>query len=183
MPVTVFYWPSATSGLPSGRDVGHISVRFSDGAYLSHVPDKKAQGQPMGVRSDVPGFRGTQLVIQRFPSVRYRTLADDESKFGKHHLSLVLPETYDEAKMKEVSRHRWLTTAAHEPPLHGPLPYYQIADSEKGRGDRSQCSTTTAQVIAAGVSLTTQHHGRTILEQFTPDSLWKALNDLVASPT
>ena len=176
MSVTVFYWPSATSGLPSGRDVGHISIRFGDGAYLSHVPDKMAKGLPMGVRRDVPGFRGTDLLIQRFPSVRYRTLADDESKFGKHHLSLVLPDTYDEQKMEEAARYRWLVTAPHEPPLHGPLPYYQLADSEKGKGDRSQCSTTTAQVIAAGVSLTAQHQARTLLEQFTPDSLWKALN-------
>jgi hypothetical protein len=177
--VTIYYWPSSQSKLPGGKGVGHISVLFRDGTYLSHVPDLTGNATRMGVRKSIPGSSLKDVIIYRRPSVRFRTLANDESLFGKDQYSLLLPEVFIEEKMKEAAKNELLVTAPNEPPLQGPLPYYQLADSEEGRGDRSQCTTTTARVVAKGLPMSMQHQIKTILEQYMPDSLWEALNQLV----
>jgi hypothetical protein len=179
---TVFYWPSGRAG---GKGVGHVAVRLANGIYVSHYPapvepGEREQRQRVGTRTDVPGFAGTTLAIYRDASHRFRTHEDDLRVFGPTPQSLVLPPQFDEIAMAGFANGRMLASAPGEPLLHGPLPYYQLADSSTGAGDRSQCATTAARMIAAGVPLTHQHLARAILEKFDPDSLWRVLRAAAA---
>lgn len=175
---TVHYWPSARRG---GRTDGHIAVELPGGYYLSHMPDMTGEGQRVGVRTDVPGRIGVPLTIKRWPSVRHRRLADDLAYFGTDkHQKLELPAVVMAAEMIKAAKGWLLVSAPDEPPLHGPLPYYQLADSVKGAGDRSQCATTTAACIARGFSLEHQELAKRVSAQYEPDKLWDVLQEIEA---
>lgn len=179
--VTIFYWPSAKSKLPSGKGVGHISALFSDQTYLSHVPDKTGNSIKVGTRESIPGSTAANVAIYRSPSVRHRQFDDDEKLFGKNLYSLTLPESFLETKMKEAAQKFFLVTPPSAPKIQGPLPYYQVADSEVGKGDRSQCATTTAMVLAEGLKPENQDKIIKIRGMYMPDELWELLNQLVNS--
>lgn len=168
----VFYWPSAQRG---GKGFGHLSVLFDNDLYASHLPDMAGNKELMGVRDHIPGSSMTNIKIFRHPSVRFRTLAEDEQKFGKEYQTLILPKEFLAFQMKEAAKRYLLASAPDEPPLHGPLDYYQLADSAPGRGDRSQCTTTTAAIVASGVPMSEQEFYKAIVSQFQPDSLWDEL--------
>ena len=175
---TVHYWPSARRG---GRTDGHIAVELPGGRYLSHMPDMTGEGERVGVRHDVPGRIGVPLIIRRWPSVRHRSLANDLEYFGRDkHQTLVLPAEMMVAEMTEAAKGLLLVSAPDEAPLHGPLPYYQLADSVKGAGDRSQCATTTAACIARGFTLKHQELSKLVSAQYEPDRLWDVLNEVCA---
>jgi hypothetical protein len=168
---TLFYWASGARG---GKGVGHLALKLGDGTYISHVPDKSAGSSHLlsWKRNDVPGMIGVNQTIYRWPTWRNRTFEADEALFGKNLQSLTLPSNFIDLYMSQYAAGRMLASSPESPPLHGPLPYYQLADSVKGAGDRSQCATTTAAVIAAGVPLTHQEVGAEILAKYDPDSLW-----------
>jgi len=174
--ITVFYWPSGKAG---GKGVGHLSVLLRDGTYVSHVPDRSAQPLVLSTRKDIPTLEGVSVKVERWPSIRNRTFADDEALFGKNLQSLSLPSTFIELFMSQFASGRMLATRPGGQPLHGPLPYYQLADSVKGgEEDRSQCTTTSAKMIAAGVPLEHQDIAKRILGEYQPDSLWNTLLDI-----
>lgn len=176
---TLHYWPSARR---KGRNDGHIAVELPGGYYLSHVPDMTGEGQRMGQRDDLPGREGVKLTIFRRPSVRYRSLESDLAHFGRDiHQTLVLPAELQLAEMTEAAKGWLLVSAPHEPPLHGPLPYYQLADSVKGAGDRSQCTTTAAACLARGFTLKHQELAKRVAAQYEPDKLWDVMNEVLAA--
>ncbi len=181
----VYYWPSGARADLGGRGVGHIAVLFGDGTYVSHMPVKGVTPDEkdllvVGRRDRIPGSTLRNVVIHRMPSVRFRTLADDEQHFGMKYLTLDLPARFRPFEMKQEAQRLLLVSAPGEPVLHGPLPYYQIADREEGAGDRSQCATTTAKVVASGLNLDAQDQIKQIKAEYMPDSLWDTLNRLAA---
>jgi len=181
----VYYWPSGARADIGGKGVGHIAVLFGDGTYISHVPYKDMTPEEkdrlvVGRRDRIPGSTMRNVVIHRLPSVRFRKLADDEQFFGNKYLTLDLPARFLQFGMKQQARGLLLVTAPDEPVLSGPLPYYQLADREEGAGDRSQCATTTAKVVASGLSLSVQDQIKQIEAEFMPDSLWDTLKRLAA---
>lgn len=173
---TVFYWPSGKAG---GKGVGHIAVLLGDGTYVSHVPDKSARPQVLSTRTDIPTLEGMSVRVERWPSIRNRTFSDDEALFGRNLQSLTLPATFLDLLMGQFANGRMLASRPGSPPLHGPLPYYQLADSVKGgEPDRSQCATTSAKMLAVGIPLQHQDVAKQILGEFQPDSLWKTLCEI-----
>jgi len=176
---TVFYWPSERAG---GRGVGHVSVMLSDGTYVSHVPEKGGYKENRNTRTDIPGLEGRSIIVQRCSSTRNRQFSDDQALFGNSPQSLVLPSVFVELFMSQFAAGRMLATSPGSPPLHGPLPYYQLADTVKdGDPDRSQCTTTSARMIAAGLPLKYQDIAKRLLAEFQPDSFWKTLNQVCSS--
>jgi len=173
---TVHYWPSAQRG---GVGVGHIAVRFSNGLYISHVPDL-GTGEVVGHRESLPGSSRKNWVIKRHGSLRGRTLKLDEDKFGRTWEAITLPEKFLTFPMQQRGKAFLLANAEGEDPLHGPLPHYQIGDSKEGAGDRQQCATTTAMVVASGLTLDMQDHYKQIIAEYMPDALWDTLKGLVA---
>lgn len=166
--VTVFYW---------AKDVGHIAVLLGNGTYVSHVPDSKGSKTRMGTRTDVPNFSGT-LIVNRCQTLRFRTLAEDKVMFGGEGESLKLPAKFIAFNIEQAARGWLLASAPDEPPLHGPLPYYQLADWQKGAGDRQQCASTTARILAAGLTLESQDIIKKILAHFAPGPLFAYLKTL-----
>lgn len=174
----VHYWPSARQG---GRTDGHIAVELPGGYYLSHMPEMTGEGERVGVRTDVPGRKDVPLIIKRWPSVRHRSLAHDLEYFGRDkHQTLDLPAAMRAAEMIDAAKGLLLVSAPGEPPLHGPLPYYQLADSVKGAGDRAQCATTAAACLARGFTLKHQELAKLVGSQYEPDKLWQVLQQACA---
>lgn len=176
---TLYYWPSGRRG---GRDVGHVALLLADGTYVSHVPEMFKDSGHLSTwkRTDVPTMEGSIVKITRWPSVRNRTLEADRRSYGDSPQTLQLPADFIHLYMAQQASGRLLAQAPGAEPLHGPLPYYQLADSVKGAGDRSQCTTTVASVLAAGVPLTHQDVGAEILAQYQPDALWDTVKALVS---
>jgi len=71
-----------------------------------------------------------------------------------------------------------LASPPNKPPLHGPLPYYQLADSKEGAGDASQCAKTTAKCLASGLTLEKQDKIKEIGSHFKPDDLWACIKKM-----
>ena len=166
--ITVFYWT---------KDVGHIAILLGNGTYISHVPDSTGAKIRVGTRTDVPNFPGT-MIVNRRESVRFPTLAADKIMFGGEGESLVLPAKFIAFNIEQAAKGWLLSSAPGEPPLHGPLPYYQLADSQKGAGDRQQCASTTARILAAGLTLEHQDIMKKILGHFAPGPLFAFLKTL-----
>ncbi len=178
-PATLYYWPSGAR--PGGKGVGHVALKLADGTYVSHVPERVPDAGHLEswTRTDVPTMPGQKLKIVRWASIRDRTLEADLQMFGQTPQTLALPATFIQLYMAAWARGRMLATPPGGEPLHGPLPYYQLADSVKGAGDRSQCATTVAKMLSAGLPLTHQEVGAEILSKFDPDSLWDTMMAVV----
>ncbi|MFG6460548.1 hypothetical protein ACG04Q_03125 [Roseateles sp. DXS20W] len=172
---TVFYWASGSAG---GKGLGHMAVKLANGAYVSHFPDKTSTAITLSRRNDIPGLKGVNVVVQRFGSDRHRTLEADLEHFGSCTGTMELPAFFINILMQEFAKGRMLATGDAEGIVEGPMPYYQLADSTVGKKDRSQCTTTTAMLLSTGVPGTHKRYLRAIQNQFQPDALWKALNEI-----
>ncbi len=130
----------------------------------------------MGRRDDIPNM-GPQVIYRR-DALRFPTLADDKVKYGGEPQSHVLPAKFSFFNIEQAAKSWLLSSAPGEPPLHGPLPYYQMADSVKGAGDRQQCASSTARILAAGLTLEHQDIMKKILGHYHPKALFDYLKTL-----
>lgn len=174
----LYYWPSGHRG---GKSVGHVAVMLGNGAYLSHVPERTVGGAnyQSWTRDDIPTMPGQRVKVQRRPSMRDRTLDADLVTYGPSPQQMTLPPLFVQLPMAAFAAGRMLVSAPGAEPLHGPLPYYQLADSVKDVGDRSQCATTIAKMLSHGLPLTHQEVGAEILSTYDPDALWDLMQTLV----
>jgi len=154
----VFYFPT-------GRSVtGHISIQLPDRVYVSHVPDRSTRpNTPRFRRRDIPGMEGRNLVVQAFPAARYRTFQQDVEAYGTPE-EIDLPRELMLPDMIGMAQGHFLNGGV----LEGPMFRYQLADSVAGAGDRLQCATVTAQIVAAGIPSANVDMIRRLQRLYTP---------------
>ena len=160
--IIVYHWPRNNS-------VGHVSIQIGE-LYLSNVPLPRSidKGVLLSTRTNVKGFEPSAKVrVEKRNSVSHRTLKCDLDEYGESPVKIMVPA--DRVNVLDGLRFASETIRGHEYvrpnkvlpyfDLKGatfrPVPpkmYYQIADSAEGKGDASNCATTTAGALAAMLS-------------------------------
>ena len=179
------FWPKQEC---NGKGTGHVALSFPDGQYFSYIMVARSAGAAIGrPRIDVPGFAGVPMQARRHPLDPARTFVDDVKAFGPLNYAIVLPKVFVEDVVRQWVRSMVLQSEEGER-LPGPLPYYQLFDSETEEGggwvrntDRQQCASMLARCLSQSVKPEFQELVKLIGAQFEPRGVTNAVVEVSAN--